>query len=363
MKTTSFKIYSSSKEAWEAMYQAISVAKKSIYWELYIFLDDEIGKPFFDLLEKKAKEGVVVRLVIDNWGNFWFSKTRAESLLKAGGELIFFNERKKRYRGWWKRFWARTHRKILIIDEEIGFLGGVNVGEEMQDWLDIQVAFQGKVVHSLLRAFAKNYIIAGGNKKNVHHLLKYDFRVLHDEAELVLDEPNSRKSFARSKYTEALMRARERVILFSPYYFPDKRFLHALWLAKKRGIRIDLLIPFRSDLRIMTLASYAWFSIMRKLGVNIHLSSKMMHGKGVIVDDDWAMIGSTNLEYTGFYDLYEANIKINEKKIVRKLKDTLEKWIEESKNITDEEWKKRGTMQKLKEWIALKLYRIWHGNK
>ena len=159
------------------------------------------------------------------------------------------------------------------------------------------------------------------------------------------------------------MRARERVILFSPYYFPDKRFLHALWLAKKRGIRIDLLIPFRSDLRIMTLASYAWFSIMRKLGVNIHLSSKMMHGKGVIVDDDWAMIGSTNLEYTGFYDLYEANIKINEKKIVRKLKDTLEKWIEESKNITDEEWKKRGTMQKLKEWIALKLYRICHGNK
>jgi len=363
MRTTNFKIYSSSKEAWEAMRQAILLAEKSIYWELYIFLDDEIGKPFFDLLQKKAEAGLEIKLVIDNWGTFWFPKSRIESLKKSGVEILFFNERKKRYRGWWKRFWARTHRKILIIDEKLGFLGGVNVGEAMKDWLDIQVAFEGKVVNSLLRAFAKNYIIAGGEKNKVKHLLKYKFRVLHDENELILDEPNTKKSIGRSKYTEAILHARERVILFSPYYFPDRRFLHALWLAKKKGIRIDLLIPFRSDLRVMTFASYAWFSIMRKLGVNVHFSEKMMHGKGVIVDDKWAMIGSTNLDYTGFYDLYEANIQINEKKTVKKLKETLEKWLAEAKNLTDEDWIKRGRVQKIKEWIALKLYYLWHGKK
>lgn len=360
MMKNSFKIYTTSKEAWSAMYQAIFDAKKSIYWESYIFMDDEIGKPFFDLLEKKSQEGIEVKLIVDSFGSYGLSKSRVNSLRQARVELLFFNERKKRYRGWWKKLKSRTHRKVLAVDEKIGFLGGVNVRSEMQNWLDIQVSFTGKIVHSLLRYFAKNYIIAGGKKKNVRHLLKYKFRLLNSQLHLIFDEPEAKHLTARKQYAKALIRARERVILFSPYYFPDKDFLKALWIAKKRGIRVDLLIPFRSDIRLMTWLNYAKFGILNKLGVHIHMSPQMMHGKGVIVDDEWAMVGSSNLDYTSFYDNYESNIKIDEKRIVKKLKKTLEKWLKESKNLSDDEWQKRGIIQKIKEQIALSLYKLWH---
>lgn len=358
--SSQYQIYSTSKTAWEAMYKAILGATQSVYWELYIFIDDETGKNFFDLLETKAKQGVDVKLIIDSLGSFWVSRKRIHSLEAAGVDVRFFSERKHRYRGLWSKIISRTHRKVLVIDEEVGFIGGVNIQKHMEEWLDLQIRLEGKVVHSLLRAFAKMYIICGGNKHEVRHLLKYRFRVQHDEVDFIFDEGNKEKSRAKTKYIEALFKARERVILFSPYYFPDKQLLHAMWSARKRGIKVDLLIPFRTDMRIATYAAYTWFSFMKKIGVNVRLSKKMMHGKGVIMDDDWAMVGSSNLDPTSFRDNYEANVKISNKKFVRKIKKTVSTWLEDTLSLDDIKWEKRGWFHKLKESIALRLYRMWH---
>ncbi len=363
MKQSGFSMYSSSKEAWEAMRQAIFEAKKSIYWELYIFIDDEAGKPFFDILEQKAKEGLDVKIIVDSLGSFWLSRERVKSMHNAGVELIFFNERKNKYRGWWKKLLSRTHRKCLIIDEQIGFVGGVNIKKDMQDWFDIHLRVEGKVVHSLLRAFAKSYIICGGDVNKVKHLLKYKFRLKNNEAEMIIDEPSLKSSAARNVYIEAFLKARERVILFSPYYFPDKKFLYALWQARKRGIKVDLLIPFRADIKVSTYASYLWFSVMSKLGVKIHFIEKMFHGKGVIMDDEWAMVGSSNIESTSFYDNYEINLKIKEKEAVKKIKDKILDWMDKAKNFDEARWKKRGWIIKFKSWLAGVLYKLWHGDK
>ena len=362
MKESKYKIYSTTQEAWSGMLKAIGNAKKTIYWEIYIFVDDETGVEFFDLLEKKASAGVDVKLVVDSLGSFWVSRKRIHSLKKSGVDLIFFNERKKRYRGWWKYLWTRTHRKILVVDEKIGFIGGVNIRKDMKDWMDINIKLEGKAVHSLLRSFAKSYIICGGEKSEVKHLFKYKFRVQKDisDLEFIYDDPHIKNSSARKHYTEALLKARERVILFSPYYFPDRKFIEALWKARKRGVKVDLLIPFRSDVRLANYAAYAWFSLMKKHGVGVHLSKNMMHGKGVVVDDDWAMIGSSNIDQSSFYDLYEVNAKISDKKFVKKIKTILEKWLENSDTLDKKSWHKRGKWQQLKERIALGLYQIWH---
>lgn len=360
---SNYQIYSTSKEAWDAMYQAILVAQKSIYWELYIFLDDEAGNPFFDLLEKKAVAGVDVKVVVDSLGSFWLSSKRVDKLKEAGVDLRFFHERKNRLRGFWRRIASRTHRKILVVDESVGFIGGVNIKKGMEDWWDIQVKFEGLVVHSLLRAFAKSYIICGGDKDMVKDLLRYKTRVAYDEAELVLDRGGENKSNARKKYTEGLIRARERVILFSPYYFPDKKFLLALWQARKRGVKVDLLIPFRSDIRFTTYISYAMFSLMKTFGVNIYFSDKMMHGKGMIVDDDWAMVGSSNMDKTSFYDNYEANLHVRKKDFVQNLKSIVEKWLLSSSEFEAQRWEKRGSWRKTKEWLAKKVYNLWHGDR
>ncbi len=358
-----YQIYGSTQEAMDAMYQAILAAKKSIYWEVYTFVDDAAGKPFFDLFEEKAKAGVGVKIIVDSMGSSELSNSRVKSLRLAGVDIRFFQERANKIRSWWKRIWTRTHRKILIVDEEIGFIGGVNIRESMRGWLDIQVRLEGKVVHSLLRAFAKSYILCGGEKKAVRHLLKFQFRLLHDRAEFIFDDPSVYRSTARQNYTQALLKARERVILFSPYYFPDKKFLYALWRARKRGIKVDLLLPLRSDIRLLTFTSYAWFALMDKLGVKIHLTDKMMHGKGVIMDDEWAMVGSSNIEHTSFYDNYEAGVRLRDRKTVKKLKDIILGWIDATEEFNIKKWAARGWWQKGREKVAVWLYRLWHGKR
>jgi len=355
-----YAIYSTSEDAWNGMYEALQGANTSIYWELYIFVDDDAGKRFFDLLEEKARVGLDVKLIIDGFGSFSVSRRRIDSLRLAGVDVRVFHERKHRYRGLWQKVISRTHRKILIIDRKIGFIGGVNIKKDMREWLDLHVRIEGKAVRSLQRAFAKMYIICGGPKENVKPLLRYRFRVKQSLIDFIYDDAGARVSHARKKYAEALLKARERVILFSPYYFPDRHFLKALWRARKRGVRVDLLIPFRSDLRIVTYAAYTLFSIMAKRGVNIHLLDRMMHGKGVVVDDDYAIIGSSNLDYTSFYDNYEANVRFRDKKFVRDLTYILDEWIGKAKRFDAKAWERRGSLRRLKEWVAKKLYRTWH---
>lgn len=341
------------------MYEALEVAQKSIYWEVYMFLDDSAGKRFFDLLVKKAQAGVDVKLIVDYWGSFTLARKKVNELREQGIDIRFFEDRKRRHLIWWGLFSSRTHRKMLIVDEKIGFVGGVNVGREMRDWLDIHVALRGKAVRSLLRSFAKSYIRCGGERAAVQHLFKYETRVKTNEVDIVSDKPNLQHSQVKKKYIEALLRARERVILFSPYYFPDKDFLAALWHAKKKGVRVDLLIPFRTDLRLASYAAYTWFSIMKTLGVHVHLMPRMMHGKGVIKDTDWALIGSSNIDTASFHFNHEMNVRLHDKRAVRKLTRILNGWIKISQPLDHLKWEKRGRWQRTKEWLALKVYRFW----
>ncbi|PIR03466.1 MAG: hypothetical protein COV60_00085 [Candidatus Magasanikbacteria bacterium CG11_big_fil_rev_8_21_14_0_20_43_7] len=362
-KSSDIVLYSTSQEAWDAMSCAIKKASSSIYWEVYTFVDDDSGNTFISLLKEKAKAGVVVKLLVDAFGSSELSKDAIDAMTAVGVDVRLFSaQHTKNILTRWQRLWTRTHRKLLIIDETVGFIGGVNIQHSMSTWKDIHVRVHGPAVRSLLRSFAKSYVIAGGKNADVQNLLKYKFRLAKsvEDLEFIYDEPNTKQSRVRKKYVEALTKARERVILFSPYYFPDRKFLRALWSARKRGIKVDLLIPFRSDIRIATYAAYALFSLMRHRGVRVHLMKDMMHGKGVIVDDDWAMIGSSNIDQTSFYDNYEANIRFTDKHVVQQLKAIVTGWLSSSEMVQDNRWEHRGRYMRLKEWISLKLYRLWY---
>lgn len=363
MNRSTYKIYSTTKDAWDAMYTALLHAEKSIYWQVYIMVDDKVGNRFFKLLEKKAEAGVDVKLVLDYWGSFALSRKRIKQLRANGVDIRLFQEGTRRFRGFWQRFSVRNHRKVLVIDEQFGFIGGVNIEKHTEDWLDIHLRVQGKVVRSMLRSFAKQYILCGGKKQAVKHLLKYRYRARAHQTSVVFDNPRDGYSRARKKYAEALLKAREHVILFSPYYFPDKQFLRALWKAKKRGVRVDLLIPLRTDLRLATYAAYAWFSLMKLYGVQVHMIKRMMHGKGVIVDDDWAMIGSSNIDHVSFNNNYEANIRLRDRRVVRRLRDIVTGWIKQATKLEDMKWHKRGRLHRAKEWIALHSYKYWFNIK
>jgi cardiolipin synthase len=363
MDSSPYQIYTSSQEAWAAMEQALILATRSIHWELYTFNDDyDVGKRFAEILEAKAKAGLDVKLVVDALGSYGLSKRRVKSLRRAGVDVQIFHER-KRGRGWWRLLWSRTHRKILIIDEEVGFIGGVNIDASAKDWLDIHVQVQGPIVAILLRSLARMYVIAGGDWRRVRKFFRYiHHRLPTDEQNVVLidNRAHRRMSRLRKSYFDAIMRAKERIILFSPYYFPDKSFLFAIWRARKHGIRIDLLLPASSDIGIATYATRTWFTLLTKMGVHVYQLGTMMHGKGIVVDNNFAIVGSGNLDQTSFYDNYEASIAIKDLQFVAKLKATLEGWILNAKEVDAIVWKNRGRVQQFKERLALHLYRIWH---
>lgn len=358
-----YNIYHKTKEAWEAMLLSIASAKHSIYWEMYILLDDDAGNRFFDLLKQKAAEGVKIKIIIDYWGSFWLSSKKIDELRLVGIDIRVFQPQKNPFSGFKNWLMRRTHRKILIVDQKVGYVGGVNIDKNMENWDDLVVELHGKAVRSLLRAFARTYIIAGGEKDQVRHLLAYRYRVKRATFDIVYDDIDRKQSKIKNKYLDAIYKARERIILFSPYYFPDKHFLHALWIARKKKVKIDLLIPFRTDVRIATYAAYAWFSVLSKLGVNIHLTRNMMHGKGVLIDDDMAFVGTSNLEHSSFDYNQEVNLTLRDKKTVARIKHVLEKWIGDADELDHERWSRRGWWRKCKETIARKLYTIWFGVK
>ncbi len=361
MKKSSYELYTTTKEAWDAMYRSLQTAEHSIFWELYMFVDDEVGRPFFDLLEAKARAGVVVRLIVDSLGSFWLSQQRIKRLRNSGVDIILFHERRHKYRGFWRRLWSRTHRKVLVIDESVAFVGGVNIRKDMSDWQDVMVRFEGDAVAPLLRYFARSYIIAGGDKKQVRALKR--FRVtLHPFRDIraIFDEPLRKKSYAKKTYVKALKKAKKRVVFFSPYYVPDREFIAELYNARRRGVRVDILLPLRSDLRLLTYVAYGYIALMEKIGVHVHLTPKQFHGKGVVVDDEWAMVGSSNIDQTSFRDNYEANVSIHNKRIVSRLRRAIDAWLRESISGVEHTKKHDGWFHRAKTRIATWLYHLWY---
>ncbi|HAT03262.1 MAG TPA: hypothetical protein DCS29_00585 [Candidatus Magasanikbacteria bacterium] len=360
---SSYNIYDTTREAWRAMYRAIEYATKSIYWEVYILVDEGTGLDFFELLKKKVTDGVDVKLILDYWGSFALSSKKVDELKKAGIDIRLFRHARNPFKGFHQWLTRRTHRKVLIVDERIGFVGGVNVFKASKNWKDIHIMFKGKVVRSLLRSFAKTYVMCGGEKADIRHLFQYTYRVEHDSLDFVYDDTGRKYSRMRKKYIDALYKARERVVLFSPYYLPDKEILKAMWSARKRGVKIDMLIPLRADLVIAKYAAYAFFSLLHKRGIKIHLAKKMMHGKGIIVDGKWAMVGSSNMEPASLYHNQETNVHMSDKRLVKKITRILERWIHDAKPFDSIAWEKRGRWHKLKERIATKMYKFWFGLK
>lgn len=155
------RLYTTSQKAWDGMFEAMVKAEKSIYIEMYIFLNDtQSTHNFLGLLKEKAQNGLEVVVIADALGSFSLRGSEVIELRSAGVEFMFFSH--------WMR---RTHRKIVIIDNQIAFLGGVNIKEENRNWLDLQVKIEGRIVIPLLQSFAYAYALIGGKKESI---LKYN---------------------------------------------------------------------------------------------------------------------------------------------------------------------------------------------
>ncbi|MFZ2205330.1 MAG: phosphatidylserine/phosphatidylglycerophosphate/cardiolipin synthase family protein [Minisyncoccia bacterium] len=313
-----YKFFTNSETTWQAMFEAIKLAKESVYLEMYIFQDDMEKFNFSELLKEKAKQGLRVRVILDYFGSSKLSKNALSSMKEAGVEVLFISY-----------LFHRAHRKILVIDNSIGFIGGVNFHQSARLWDDLVVRVKGAFIKKIVKSFAKSYVECGGKDPLILSESKKNF--LHKtQIWLVENFPHRNKFFLKRVYKEYLNQTKKHVILATPYFMPKRWFIVLLHQAVLRGVKVDILVPKTTDHALIDRVNYFYMNKLAKLGVNFYLEPKMNHAKVMIIDEKEGIIGSQNLDFLSFELNTELGVFFSDLATVSKLVEITDKWKGES---------------------------------
>ncbi|HPT08332.1 MAG TPA: phosphatidylserine/phosphatidylglycerophosphate/cardiolipin synthase family protein [bacterium] len=318
-----YKLYTTSKKAWRAMIAEIKKAKKFVYIEMYIFLDDTSKHyDFFGALKERALSGVQVVIVADSFGSYALSNSAIRDLREHGIEVLFFSH--------WLR---RTHRKITVIDGEVAFLGGVNIKKNSSNWLDLQIKLGSRLlIKNILRSFANTYKISGGQDKKI---LKLSKRSILKTIKIQFFEhlPYRNIYFLQHYYETKITLAQKRIVMVTPYLTPPRWLIALLDTAVKRGIRVEIFIPRDTDIKFLNRINRIYANQLSSLRINFYVQNKMNHAKLLIIDNGEALVGSQNLDVVSFYLNNESSVSIKDKKFIKDLNNIVDNWKKGSVKI------------------------------
>ena len=289
--------------AFRAMLAAIEGARRTICLETYIWEDDRMGTRFADAVIARAQAGVAVRVIYDAIGGFGMSDAFVDRMRAAGVQVIEYHP----IAPWRARFNVskRDHRKILVVDDEIGFTGGINIADDYASkedggvgWHDVHCELRGPVVSDLARLFRSLWINEGGVPYPPPTRAEEVGQRPGDIAVRVVDNSKLRRRGAiRLAYVSAIRAAQRAILLENAYFLPDRRLRRALYLAVARGVDVAVIVPGTSDVKLIEYAGYYIYRKMAARGVRIlRWQGPMMHAKTAVVDGIWTAIGSYNLD-------------------------------------------------------------------
>jgi len=327
------------------MLSDIASAKKYIFLETYIFDDDIIGKKFRNLLIKKAKQGVIIKLLVDAWGGT-AKKPFFENLINAGAEVRFFREIRYLIRFLSKNH-ERNHRKLLIIDNNITYIGSMNITASCLDWREIVLRINSDITCDFAKSFFHSWETFGElDEKRLK-------KIVHQEFEIIQDIPSYVARETEKKLYKLLSSAKKNIMIETPYFVPTAKLINTLGKLVKKGIKINLLIPYRSDVRMVDLVRNRHLGALYKKGIiiNYYAGKRTMHSKLLIVDDNFFMLGSSNIDYRSFIHNYEINFVGKDKDIIRELQNFFKVGLKQSKPFDFYEWKNRGSGLRMIELI------------
>lgn len=289
--------------------QAIEQARHSIHLETYIFRLDATGRELLGLLAEKARQGVQVRLLIDAFGSLraYLSRGAFGELIEAGGEVVFFQPLGSLFKS---RINLRNHRKIYLFDQQKIIAGGINLGAEYLDpgiaqtWADMTFRLEGTVVPMYAQIFAADWHYATGS------VLDMDSAPLplgHQVVQVIPSGPDLEQDTLREALLCAIHQARSEIHMMTPYFIPDQLVLEAVMMAVKRGVRVRLLTPVKTDHLLFDWGRAPYMRELAEAGVEIRCFSQgMLHAKAVVFDHALAMMGSANLDYRSLLINYEV---------------------------------------------------------
>jgi cardiolipin synthase len=341
-----------------AMLQAIHNAKKSVTLETYIWESGKIGSQFRDALAEKAKAGVKVHIIVDGMGTLKLKDEDIELLRKAGAKFVKYGRDR-----WYKIKWNlnhRTHRKILVVDGRIGFTGGVCIADKWLGnadkpdlWRDTHYQVEGPAVLQLQGIFADNWLQTTGE---VLHGPDY-FPELNPDGETLVQGfasgPREHQETGRLVHLFSIAAARKHIRLAHAYFVPDDLAIQALLDARKRGVKVEIIVPGKNDSAIGRAASRSRWDELLKAGVEFYLyQPSLLHCKVMIVDDLWVTSGSINFDNRSFRINDEVNINVLDKKFAGRQVAIFEEDKKKSRPLTLQEHESRSAFVKGGDWLA-----------
>lgn len=353
-------VFTDGRKLYDALLSDIDNAKESIDVQYFIIKNDATGMRFLKKLAKKAEEGVKVRLLIDAMGSRKVSQKIAASLRESGCEVAYFFRPKLKIL--LMRLNYRNHRKIVVIDDRIGYIGGFNIANEYVDrkpkfghWRDTHARIMGGAVIDLKARFMLDYRSASKKEE--------DFSSIFDETksldsgdtciQIVSSGPDSPREQIKAAYLRMITSATDCIYLQSPYYVPDKSIQEALKMAAYAGVDVRIMIPDQPDHIFVYWATMSYVGDLLESGVKAYVyDGGFLHSKTIMVDDEVTSIGSANFDKRSFSLNFESNAIIYDGDLARRIRSEFENDMKLSHELTLEMYRNRSGFIKFKESIS-----------
>ena len=354
------KLLLNGEEKFPELISCLENAKHHIHLEYYIYEQDEIGSTIIELLIKKASEGVEVRFIYDDFGSPTIKKKIERRMREAGIEIHPFS--KVHFYLLANRINYRNHRKIVIVDGQTAFTGGINVSDKYINnkkgklfWRDTHLRIDGPGVYYLQYLFLADWSFCCDTPPKVDRSY-FAEQVLQKEdtyVQVVGSGPDSEQPFVLFSILQAIYLAKEEILITTPYFIPGDNIMDALRIAASSGLSVKLLVPGKSDSRLVNSASKANYDELLKAGVEIYLYEKgFVHAKTMVTDGKLSMIGTANMDYRSFDLNFEVNAIVYDVPFSEKLRTVFFDDLKHAKKINEKLWSNRAFYYKLGDRLA-----------
>ncbi|AFM41569.1 phosphatidylserine/phosphatidylglycerophosphate/cardiolipin synthase [Desulfosporosinus acidiphilus SJ4] len=345
-------------EKFKALLQALENASHHIHLSYYIFKDDEIGADILKILSRKSSEGVEVRVLLDGVGSLSIAGNFMGTMRKMGIQAHWYFP--VRFPFLTPRLNLRYHRKIVIVDGSVGFMGGLNIGDEYLSrnpklgfWRDTHIKLLGESVHTLQTIFLNDwYSVSEQEIKGEIYFPKVDIPDILP-IQIGVGGPDTTRSSILQGFFVALTMAKKNIKIETPYFIPDESLMMALKTAALSGIDVQIIIQGVPEHKVTYWAMNSYLEELLKAGVQIYQYMKgILHAKILLIDDNLASVGSANMDVRSFVLDFEISAFIYDSNITMILKENFEQDLKESRSINLETFQTRPYYERLKESLA-----------
>ena len=352
------KIYTDASDKYKDLLNDINEATSSIHLLYYIIRNDSIGKEVISALATKAEQGVAVRLLYDYAGSFFTPNKFFEPLIINGGEVLCCFPL-----SFGLRINFRNHRKIVVIDGKIGYMGGINIGDEymglnkrLSPWRDTHLRIMGSSVYCLQVKFLGDWFYASRDDLKLDDVMKY-FMPIDNEfkgstgVQIVSSGPDTKYEEIKRGLIKMINSAKKRVLIQTPYFVPDDPFLETLQNQAMAGVEVIVQIPLKADRRFVYKVTNSFLNELFKYGIKVYLYPGFLHAKMVVVDDSFCSIGTANIDIRSFALNFEVNAFLYGKEISDRCTRIFFDDLEKCTQLTLEKYKQRSVLSKVEEDI------------